>query len=74
MAFKEPEVNILLESMNEKDKENSRSNSGGDKKKKVYGPSLWIALARAFGRTFLFGSFLKLIHDILMFVSPYLLQ
>ena len=41
---------------------------------KTYDPSLTKALARAFGGTFLVAAFFKLIHDILMFVSPQLLK
>ncbi|ESO12440.1 hypothetical protein HELRODRAFT_105347 [Helobdella robusta] len=41
---------------------------------KLRRPSLWIVLAGTFGRTFLFGSFLKLLHDLVMFSSPMLLQ
>ena len=37
-------------------------------------PTLWVALVKAFYKTFLFGSFLKLLHDSLMFVSPMLLK
>lgn len=42
--------------------------------KKCYEPKLWIALGRAFGWTFLVAAFFKLIHDILLFVSPLLLK
>jgi len=42
--------------------------------KKVYRPSLTSALAKAFGLTFLFGSLLKFVYDVLIFVSPMLLR
>jgi len=37
-------------------------------------PRLWVVLMKGFYKTFLFGAFLKLIHDILMFCSPLLLK
>ena len=37
-------------------------------------PSLVMALARAYGGTFLFAGFLKLLQDMLIFVSPQLLR
>ena len=37
-------------------------------------PSIWRSLARCFGSTFLFAAVMKLFHDALLFVSPYLLQ
>ncbi len=44
------------------------------KKKKEKLPSLWYTLLRCFGLTFLFGSILKLFHDCLLFVNPYILR
>jgi len=37
-------------------------------------PSLSLALIRGFWKTFIFGSFFKLWHDVLMFCSPLLLR
>lgn len=39
-----------------------------------YSPRLWLAIGRAFWKMILFGSFLRLIFVILMFLSPILLQ
>ncbi|XP_022091453.1 multidrug resistance-associated protein 1-like isoform X2 [Acanthaster planci] len=39
-----------------------------------YKASLFKAIVRTFGRVFLVGCFLKLLHDILLFVSPELLR
>lgn len=43
-----------------------------DRKKKV--SSILPALCKAFGATFLFGAVLKLIQDIMTFISPQLLK
>lgn len=42
--------------------------------KPTYTPSLLKALAKTFGPQYLVGSFFKLFHDILMFISPMLLK
>ena len=39
-----------------------------------YQPKLGCALLKVFGPTFLVGSGFKLLHDILLFVSPLLLK
>ncbi|XP_038064145.1 multidrug resistance-associated protein 1-like [Patiria miniata] len=39
-----------------------------------YKASLFKTIARTFGRVFLIGCFLKLLHDILLFVSPQILR
>ena len=44
------------------------------KEEKTKSPSMWLTLAHCFGWTFLFGAFMKLFHDALLFVSPYLLR
>ncbi|KAK2141833.1 hypothetical protein LSH36_1034g00008 [Paralvinella palmiformis] len=53
---------------------NVKPKDGSERVKKSLKPSLIIALSKAFGLTFLFGSFLKFVHDVLIFVSPMLLR
>ena len=45
-----------------------------EKEGKSKSPSMWLTLAHCFGWTFLFGAFMKLFHDALLFVNPYLLR
>ena len=45
-----------------------------DGKSKERVPSMWRTLAQCFGSTFLFAAGMKLIHDALIFVNPYLLR
>jgi ATP-binding cassette subfamily C (CFTR/MRP) protein 1 len=46
----------------------------GGKHWRKHHASVLPALCRAFGPTFVFGSFLKLIQDIMTFVSPQILK
>jgi ATP-binding cassette subfamily C (CFTR/MRP) protein 1 len=46
----------------------------GGKQRKKYQASILSALCKAFGPTFIFGSLLKLIQDILTFASPQILK
>ena len=41
---------------------------------KTYKPSLWLAICRTYCKPFVVGSFFKLGHDILLFLSPMLLK
>ena len=57
----------------------SHANSGGADGAEDWvdvsdGASLFKAIARTFGPFFLVGTFLKVLHDMLMFVSPQLLR
>jgi len=45
-----------------------------DGKSKERVPSMWRTLAQCFGSTFLFAAVMKLLHDSLVFVNPYLLR
>jgi len=42
--------------------------------RKIYEPCLWLAICRTYFKPFAVGAFFKLIHDILVFVSPLLLK
>jgi ATP-binding cassette subfamily C (CFTR/MRP) protein 1 len=46
----------------------------GGKQRKKYRASILPALCKAFGPTFIFGSLLKMIQDILTFSSPQILK
>lgn len=50
------------------------SAAGGGRKKQKYQASVLPAICKAFGPTFLFGSFMKLIQDFLNFVNPQILK
>ena len=56
------------------DKEGSAKIEIKDGKSKEKVPSMWRTLAQCFGSTFLFAAVMKLVHDSLVFVNPYLLR